>query len=127
VGFAFVITTTLALVVDRPWTIDFRGDALFAVAWLGVFGSGFAYLFFYRLIRNWGSTRTALVAYILPIVGILAGYLVLGEAVDARLLLGTALIIGGIALVNSRFGARRLYGRPAAAGQSSAAPRDDPA
>ncbi|HEY6057617.1 MAG TPA: DMT family transporter, partial [Candidatus Limnocylindrales bacterium] len=111
VAFAFVISTALALVVDRPWTIDLQPRAAFAVAWLGIFGSGFAYLFFYRLIRNWGSTRTTLVAYLLPVVGIIAGFAVLNETVDARLLLGTAFIVGGVALVNSRYGARRLYGR----------------
>jgi hypothetical protein len=30
--------------------------------------------------------------------------------------LGTALVIGGVALVNSRFGSRRLYGRANAGG-----------
>lgn len=115
VSIAFVIATTLAIAVDHPWTITLRSDAIFAVGWLGIFGSGFAYLFFYRLIRAWGSTRTSLVAYILPVVGIVAGFLVLGEAIDARLLLGTVLIVGGVALVNSRLGARRLFGRAAPA------------
>ncbi len=114
VSIAFVIASTLAIAVDHPWTISLRSDAAFAVGWLGVFGSGFAYLFFYRLIRAWGSTRTSLVAYLLPIVGIVAGFLVLGEGIDARLVVGTALIVGGVALVNSRLGSRRLFGRVAA-------------
>ena len=52
-----------------------------------------------------------MVAYLLPIVGIVAGALVLSEVVDAGVLAGTALVIGGVALVNSRFGQRRLFGR----------------
>ena len=55
-----------------------------------------------------------------PVVGIVAGWLVLGEAIDGRIVVGTALIIGGVGLVNSRYGSRRLYGRggagPARAG-----------
>jgi drug/metabolite transporter (DMT)-like permease len=58
-----------------------------------------------------GATRTSLVAYLLPVVGIISGALVLDEKVDARVILGTALVIGGVALVNSRFGERRLFGR----------------
>lgn len=113
VSIAFAVTGALALVAERPWEIELAPDAIFAVLWLGLLGSGLAYLLFYRLLRDWGSTRTSLVAYLLPIVGIVLGYVVLGETVDARILAGTALIIGGIALVNSRFGRRRLYGRTA--------------
>jgi drug/metabolite transporter (DMT)-like permease len=111
VAIAFAVTAVLALATERPFEIAPRPDAIFAVAWLGLLGSGFAYLVFYRLLRDWGSTRTSLVAYLLPVVGIALGFVVLDETVDARILLGTALVIGGIALVNSRFGARRLFGR----------------
>jgi drug/metabolite transporter (DMT)-like permease len=90
-------------------------SAWFAVAWLGVLGSAIAYLLFFRVIRVWGATRTALVTYIMPIVGIVLGVLVLQEVIDARVIAGTVLIIGGIALVNSSIGQRRLFGRPPAA------------
>ncbi len=65
----------------------------------------------FRLLGRIGATRTSLVAYLLPIFGIAAGALVFQETVDARVLAGTGLVIGGVALVNSRFGQRRLFGR----------------
>ncbi len=111
--FAFIIAGSVAIAVDRPWTLAPTPEAVFAVVWLGLFGSGFAYLLFFRLLRDWGSTRTSLVAYLLPVVGIVAGAVVLQETVDARILFGTAFIVGGVALVNSRRGARRLFGRAA--------------
>jgi drug/metabolite transporter (DMT)-like permease len=40
----------------------------------------------------------------MPVVGIVLGGVVLHEAVDPRLLLGAALIIGGIVLVNRQGG-----------------------
>jgi hypothetical protein len=40
------------------------------------------------------------------VYGIALGGLVLNEPIDIRLLIGTALIIGGVALVNSKHGAR---------------------
>ena len=55
-----------------------------------------------RLLGRWGATRTSLVAYLLPVFGIVLGAAVLHERVDARTILGTALVIGGIALVNAR-------------------------
>ncbi len=111
VGFAFVIVTVLAFVFERPFEVRWNTDALVAVLWLGLLGSGIAYLANFRLLSRWGATRTSLVAYLLPVVGIVAGALVFREAVDGRVIVGTGLVIGGVALVNSRFGQRRLFGR----------------
>lgn len=118
VGFALVIVTVLALVFERPLTVPARLDALLAVVWLGLFGSGLAYLVFFRLLAHWGATRTSLVAYLLPVWGIALGGLVLHERIDARLLLGTALVIGGIALVNVRWPGRSTTERAPAADAS---------
>jgi drug/metabolite transporter (DMT)-like permease len=48
------------------------------------------------------------VTYIFPVVGVILGVTFLNEVADWRLILGTALVVGGIVLVNLR--ARR---RPA--------------
>lgn len=117
VAFALVMTAIPAVLLERPWERGITFDAAFAVIWLGLLGSGAAYLIFFRLLRSWGATRTSLVAYLLPIWGIVLGALVLSEPIDARLLVGTALVIGGIALVNARRTLRptlRRRGVPAA-------------
>ena len=93
--------------MDRP--AGRPGDLLHPVAW----HPGFRPRLPGRLppVRHWGATRTTLVAYLIPPVGIVLGFLVLQEPIDGRLLIGTALVITGIGLVNSRFGRRRLFGR----------------
>lgn len=110
VSFAFIIVAAIALVIDRPWETahpDARG--WFSVVWLGIFGSGFAYMLYFRLLDRWGATRTSMVAYLLPVCGIVLGFLVLHEHIDVTLILGTALIIAGVALVNSPWGQRRVF------------------
>lgn len=109
VGIALVMMSVPALLLERPWERNIPADAWFAVVWLGLLGSGAAYLVFFRLLQRWGATRTSMVAYVLPIWGIVLGALVLREAIDLRLLIGTAIVISGIALVN-----RRQSLRPAA-------------
>lgn len=112
VSIAFLIVVTLAIILEQPWTTATPdAQAWFSVLWLGIIGSGFAYLAYFHLLRSWGATRTALVAYTLPVVGIILGYLVLDESIDAALIVGTGLIIGGVALVNGRWGRRRLFAR----------------
>ncbi len=106
-----LIAGAVALVFEHPW--DARPDlqAVFSIVWLGLLGSGLACLEVFRLFAAWGATRTTLVAYEIPVVGIILGFVVLNEPIDGRLLIGTALVVGGVALVNSRFGRRRLFGR----------------
>ena len=113
--FAFTITTVLAFLIENPLSATITPKAAFSVVWLGLFGSGLAYLLFFRLLSRWGPTRTSLVAYLLPVWGIVLGVAVLDEPVDPRVLLGTALIVGGVALVNAKFGIGRLFGRSAPA------------
>jgi drug/metabolite transporter (DMT)-like permease len=113
--FAFTIVTLLAFVIENPLAASITPAASFSVVWLGLFGSGMAYLLFFRLLGRWGPTRTSLVAYLLPVWGIVLGAAVLKEPVDGRLLVGTALIVGGVALVNARYGTRRLFSRSASA------------
>jgi drug/metabolite transporter (DMT)-like permease len=102
VGSAMLMVLICALVFENPIGLvtTLSGQALFAVIWLGVFGSGLAYLAFFRLIGAWGPTRTAFVAYLLPVWGIALGLIVLNEPIQSGLILGTALVIVGIALVN---------------------------
>jgi drug/metabolite transporter (DMT)-like permease len=107
---ALVIVGVLALALERPWETSHPDlEGWFSVVWLGIFGSGLAYLAYFRLLSRWGATRTALVAYLLPVVGIVLGFLVRREPIDATLIAGTALVIAGVALVNGRWGRRRLF------------------
>jgi drug/metabolite transporter (DMT)-like permease len=111
VTFAMLISGTIAIALERPWEARPDLEAIFSILWLGIFGSGLAYLAVFRLFASWGATRTTLVAYQIPVWGIILGFLVLAEPIDGRLLVGTVLVIGGMALVNSRYGRRTIFGR----------------
>ena len=125
VTFAAVVTVVIALLLEHPWDVRPQPQGILAIVWLGLLGSGLAYLAFFHLLGRWGATRTALVAYVLPVVGIALGFFVLQEPIDTRMIIGTALIIGGVALVNSRYGRRLLFARsqPRVSGIGAAAPR----
>ncbi|HUQ44378.1 MAG TPA: DMT family transporter [Candidatus Limnocylindria bacterium] len=125
VAFAVLFVGILAFAFERPLEVSWNTEALIAVLWLGFFGSGAAYLLNFRLLSRIGATRTSILAYFLPIVGIISGALMFGETIDGVVLIGTLLVIGGIALVNAKFGQRQLFGRqPAATAEpGSPAPR----
>ena len=127
VFFGLVITAVLAFATERPLDVTWAPESLLAIVWLGLFGSGLAYLSYFRILQRWGATRTSLVAYLLPVYGIVLGAAVLHEPIAVSMLIGTALVIGGIALVNSRYGTRAVFsrGRPPAPEVAAGRPNAD--
>jgi drug/metabolite transporter (DMT)-like permease len=105
--------------------VDLQPLGLLCLLLLGGLGTGYAYLLNYRTLQEHGATVASLVTYLVPIVGVAAGVLVLGEPFSLRLVLGGLVVVAGVALVQGRLlGARRP--EPAAAGRvpDAAAHRD---
>jgi drug/metabolite transporter (DMT)-like permease len=78
---------------------------------LGLLGTAVAQILSYRMIRLYGSSRSVLVAYMLPAFALFYGAVFLGEPVSLQKLAGLVLILGGVAL---GAGALRLPRREAA-------------
>ncbi|MCG6876010.1 MAG: DMT family transporter [Betaproteobacteria bacterium] len=80
------------------WTL---GAAVSAVA-LGLVCSGIAYLAFFTLVRDIGPSRTLSVTFLIPVLGVLWGWLLLDEAVTASMIVGGVMVIGALGLVLRR-------------------------
>lgn len=120
VNIAFIISAVLALALERPFELSYPPQAWVSVAWIGLLGSGLAYLAFFRLLSTWGATRTSMVAYVMPVVGIVLGVVFASEAIDVRIILGSLLILGGVGLANARAGSRpSVRGAPAHEAEAS--------
>jgi drug/metabolite transporter (DMT)-like permease len=66
---------------------------------LALLASAIAFLLYFRLIADVGATRALTVTYLIPLFGVLWGWLFLGEALPVSALGGGALILGGTVLV----------------------------
>jgi len=102
VGWSVVIVAALALVIDGGIALPPVPEAALAIGWLGVVGTGLAYVAFFRLLGGWGPTRASLVSYLLPVVAVVLGVVILGERIDALVAAGAALIVAGVWTVNRR-------------------------
>jgi drug/metabolite transporter (DMT)-like permease len=65
---------------------------------LGLLGTAIAQILAYRMIRLYGSSRSVLVAYMLPAFALFYGAVFLSEPVSVQKLAGLVLILGGVAL-----------------------------
>jgi drug/metabolite transporter (DMT)-like permease len=74
------------------------GTTILSVLWLGLLGSAVAYALAFFILEQWGASRYTLVAYLLPVTGLTLGAIFLAEALDWRMLVGSALVIMGVVL-----------------------------
>ena len=95
-----------ALVSGEPWPTRLTGASLWPLAFQTVVVTFFSYLVWFWLIRHYPATRVSAFTLLTPIFGLLAGVLLLGEPVTARIVIALVAVSLGIALVN-RVGRRR--------------------
>ena len=99
---AAVMIAPFALTTTYMSGISLTPTRALAVLVLGVVNTGFAYVLNYASIAELGPTRASLVTYLVPIVAVTVGVVFLGEMFQGRLVVGTLIIIGGVALVQVR-------------------------
>lgn len=76
-------------------------SAALALAWLIVAGSLCGYSAYIWLLHHVPPAKVSTYAYVNPIIAVFLGWLVLDEALDWRMAAGTAVILGGVAVVNT--------------------------
>ena len=99
-GFASLVMIPLSLGFEHPLDLHPTTSAIAALLTLAVLGTALAYILYYWLIHHTGATRTSLVTYIMPFVGVVWGALILNERIEGSAIVGLVIIIGGILIVS---------------------------
>ncbi len=77
---------------------DMPMRSLWAIGYLGVFGSVIGFAMYYYCIKHMEASRVALITLMTPVLALLLGQLLNGEHTGPRLWAGAALILAGLAL-----------------------------
>ena len=77
-------------------------NSALAVFVLGSLGTGFAYVWNFRVTSIVGSAIASTVTYLSPVVAVIAGWALLHEAIQLSTLLGAAIILFSAAIVQKR-------------------------
>ncbi len=96
---AAVLTSTLAWSVE-DMHISWTGEFVFAVVWLGIVTSIGAFALLFWLLRRGAAARVTSLFYLTPPTTALMGYALFGETLGWLALLGMAVAVIGVALVN---------------------------
>lgn len=71
-----------------------------ALAFLGVLGTAVAFVWFYEGVHRLGTARTAVFVNLVPVFAIAFGVLLLGEALEASMVIGGLVVVSGVWLIN---------------------------
>jgi len=96
---AGIVLTPIALTFADVHAIDFTPGLIGAFAFLVLGGSILAYSLWFHLLKVCGATAASAYHFLMPPLGMLFAFLVLGEHVEARDLLGIIPVALGIYLV----------------------------
>jgi len=97
----------LPLAIPSLPSVHVAWQSLAAVLALGAAGTGVAYLLYYFVMNSLGAVRAAGVTFLVPITAVFWGVILLHETVNLPMVIGMAVILGGILLANLRRGERR--------------------
>lgn len=101
IGVAAALMIPLAFATDAYGGAEMGAAEWASLAALGGVGSGIAVVAYMSLIGSLGPVRASVVTYLMPPIGVFLGWAVLSEAFGWNLVLASALIVAGVALVQN--------------------------
>lgn len=103
IGWSIVFSAVLMMPISYiylPESIP-SFEANISAVWLGAVSTGLGFLGYVRLIDKIGAVKTSIVAYFLPVFGILWGYIFLDEKISISVVIGCLVVLMGIFLATS--------------------------
>lgn len=89
-------------VFEGPVLAGADGTAIATLIYLVIFATSIPFLAWYKALKLGEVGRVSVFGFTLPILGVLSGWLILGEPISPGILLGMAMVAFGIAIVNIR-------------------------
>jgi drug/metabolite transporter (DMT)-like permease len=89
----------ISMFIEQPWNLTPRLDSTISLIYLGVFSTGIAWLLRFYILKKNGLVFQAQVAYLIPIFGVILGFIFLKEEITSRVALSLLVVILGIYLV----------------------------
>ncbi|UCB55958.1 MAG: DMT family transporter [Thiotrichales bacterium] len=85
-------------VLMQSWPQQISTTTMASIVYLAIMGSAIGFPLYFFLLKNLNAERVALIALITPVTALLVGAIFNDEIISARVWLGTALIITGLAI-----------------------------
>ncbi len=103
--YQFLIATIIQIVLAFVFSpkIDialWSGRSFFAVIYLAIFGSVFAFFCYYYALKRVTAVQVSILSYVNTIIAVFLGWLFLDEIITTDFIIATILIISGVFIIN---------------------------
>ena len=104
-----IFVCPISLIIEQPWNLNPSLESTLSLIYLGVFPTGIAWLLRFMILKRNGLVFQSQVAYLIPIFGVILGYLFLNELVTSKILISLFIFILGIYFVK-KSGDKKIEG-----------------
>jgi len=103
--YASLFGTTMLAIAAMPALLRLQGPllspaVLASVLYLGLLGTGVAFVWYYRAVRRLGPSRTVIFNNLVPVCGATFGVTLLGEPLLLSMMVGGVMAVVGVMLVS---------------------------
>ena len=91
----------ISMFFEQPWELNPRLDSTISLIYLGIFSTGIAWLLRFYILKHNGLVFQAQVAYLIPIFGVILGFLILNETITYKAIISLFAVVIGIYIVKS--------------------------
>lgn len=95
-----LILCLYSLLFERGQPIYWETTAFLLILFAGVIASSFAFVLWFYILQKWDASKASISLLLVPVIGVISGWLVLGEQITFTIVIGIILIASGIGLVN---------------------------
>ena len=105
-----IIIFPISIFFEQPWNLTPRLDSTLSLIYLGIFPTGIAWLLRFMILKNNGLVFQSQVAYLIPIFGVILGYIFLQEIVTSKVIFALIAVVLGIYLVKKSTTIKSFWG-----------------
>ena len=95
---ASIILLPLTLIFEQPWNSTPNTLSIISVIYLGLVSTGLAWLLRFSILKKNGLIFQSQVSFLIPIFGIILGYIFLKELITPKIIVSVVLVLIGIYL-----------------------------
>ena len=95
---ASIILLPLTMIFEKPWHSTPSVLSIISVVYLGLVSTGLAWLLRFSILKKNGLIFQSQVSFLIPIFGIILGYIFLKELITPKIIVSVVLVLVGIYL-----------------------------
>ena len=105
-----IIILPISIIFEQPWNFTTRLDSTLSLIYLGIFPTGIAWLLRFMILKKNGVVFQSQVAFLIPIFGVILGYIFLQEIITSKVMLSLVAVVLGIYFVKKSTNSKNFWG-----------------